>query len=54
MTPLEAAEKARAIVKGGDTEIVHYELDELLLKVAGRAGYGELVEIFVEAEKWYA
>lgn len=52
----EAAQKARDIREKhkGDLEVVHVELDNLLIKVLRAKGYHELCDEFDAQEMWYA
>jgi hypothetical protein len=56
MTPEEAAAKMREIFSGTDYNIgaAHLEADELLCQILRELGYGEAVQIFEDADKWYA
>lgn len=57
MSPEVFAEKLREIFsgdRGDDTEGQHIDADELLCKVLRSLSYTEGIEIFENAEKWYA
>ena len=55
MTPEEFRDKMQEIFGDRyDTEDAHLEADDLMCKVLTDLGYGEGVEIFTKAEKWYA
>ena len=36
-----------------DTEVVHIDMDDLLVKVLRELGYGEGCDVFDGTEKWY-
>lgn len=38
----------------GDEEGAHYEMDELMVELLRRLGYGEAMDIFEKQPKWYA
>lgn len=40
--------------KSDNTEMAHYEADELLCKFLVECGYDELVDKFDNVNKWYA
>lgn len=46
--------KAKEIIKSNDIEVVHAQLDGLLCDLLEQHGHTELVQIFRDAEKWYA
>lgn len=48
----EAMKKARDSYC--DKEYSHVDMDELMCKLLRELGYGEGVDIFEKAEKWYA
>lgn len=57
MTPEKFAEEMRELsveCSHGDTELAHVRMDELMCKVLKALGYGEGVDIFDDAHKWYA
>lgn len=56
MTPQEFADRMRAIFSehAKDKEAAHSVADDLLCEVLREFGYAEGVEVFEEAEKWYA
>lgn len=55
MNPEEFKEAMQeAISQGFDEEITHKELDNLMCILLRQLGYGEGVDIFEKAEKWYA
>ena len=57
MTPEEFAKKMREIFPENgyyDSEVAHVDADELMEEVLISLGYGDGVEIFREASKWYA
>lgn len=53
MSPQEFAEEMRATFVG-DTEGDHSAADKLMCALLRELGYGEGVEIFERAAKWYA
>lgn len=56
MTPDEAAAKMRQIREtlGGDIERAHYRADDLMGDVLAELGYGDMVDVYEDIEKWYA
>lgn len=56
MTPEEAAQAMRHLREkyGADFEIAHGYMDDLLCKVLREQGFGEMVDIYDDQEKWYA
>ena len=57
MTPEKFAEEMRELSEEcshGDPELAHVRMDELMCKVLKTLGYGEGVDIFDNAHKWYA
>ncbi len=56
ISPEKAKAMAEKIVeeRGGDTEGLHGALDDLLCLVLADAGYRGLVDVFLDADKWYA
>lgn len=55
-TPEDFAAQMRKIrdEQGGDLEISHSEMDDLMARVLVELGYGEGVDIFNGQDKWYA
>ena len=54
MTPEEFKEKMKNIWDKYDEEDGHDLADRLMCDVLRQLGYGEGVEIFEEADKWYS
>ena len=60
MTPDEFEAKMRAIypednnIIWGDKEASHGNADDLLCEALKELGYGKGVEVFKDADKWYA
>lgn len=54
MTPEEFAEAMKEIAEGNDPECVHSYMDDLMCQLLDDLGYEEGVNIFLDAEKWYA
>lgn len=54
MSPAEFAERLRLVFKEADIEEEHSKADGLMCEVLESLGYGEGVEVFVNARKWYA
>ena len=54
-TPEDFKKKMQDIVNecGGDLEIAHLSMDDLMKEMLTELGYGEGVAIFSEQEKWY-
>jgi len=55
-TPKEFKEKMQELdlTADGDCEIFHGKADELMCEMLIDLGYGEGVQIFTSADKWYA
>lgn len=55
-TPEEFAEQMQKIrdTMGGDAEIAHGKMDDLMAKVLVELGYRDGIAIFDKQEKWYA
>lgn len=56
MTPDEFAEKMKRIVEetGCDVEACHGEMDDAMCELLTELGYGDGIQVFYGAEKWYA
>ncbi len=54
MTPNEFKKEMEIIAKYNDTEVAHYEADELLCDILKELGFEEGVEIFENMGRWYA
>lgn len=56
MTPAEFAAEMRRLKQehDADTEQLHMTMDALMMRVLTTLGYGEGVEVFLDADKWYA
>jgi len=56
MTPEEFKEKMASIVagSGGDQEMAHIKMDDLMCDLLNELGYGEGVEVFQNYNKWHA
>ena len=52
-TPEEFAQMMRNQVSG-DNEGAHAEMDELMVELLRRLGYGEAMDVFEKQDKWYA
>ena len=54
-TPEDFKKKMQDIANecGGDPEIAHVAMDDLMEEMLTELGYGEGVAIFSEQEKWY-
>lgn len=50
----EYVEKMKGCVENGDTEAAHGDADDLLCEFLRKLGYNELVEKYLEVNKWYA
>jgi len=50
----EYVEKMKACVENDDTEVAHGDADDLLCEFLRKLGYNELVEKYLEVNKWYA
>lgn len=56
MTPEEFAVRMKEIMNefDGDEELCHVYMDGCMCNLLTELGYGEGVDIFVSADKWYA
>ena len=54
VTPAEFRKQMDWLAQPGDPESSHGMMDDLMCKVLTEHGYGEGVEIFNAADKWYA
>ena len=54
LTPEEFASKMKECFAEGDGEASHSDADDLLCNLLRELGYGEAIDIFEAAEKWYA
>lgn len=56
MDPNEFAVKMAKIYNdfGGDEEVAHSKMDDLMCEVLGKLGYSAGIEIFHKQAKWYA
>ncbi len=56
ITPEQAASEMERIRndKNGDTELLHAEMDDLMVKLLRQLGYEAAAEIFDNTYKWYA
>lgn len=52
-TPEEFAQMMRNQMSG-DNEVAHVEMDELMVELLRRLGYGEAMDVFEKQDKWYA
>ena len=50
----EYVEKMKECVENRDTEAAHGDADDLLCEFLRKLGYNELVEKYLEVNKWYA
>lgn len=50
----EKMRAAEAIAETEDAELSHMEMDRLMCDLIKEIGYGEAVEVFDGAQKWYA
>jgi hypothetical protein len=55
LTPEQALEKAEKIIKEGndDPAKIHPELDDLLCELLRPLGYGKLIDLYYEQERWF-
>jgi len=56
MTPDEFAEAMKEIQvkEAGSPEVIHSEMDDLMVKQLRQCGYNRGMDIFEEQTKWYA
>ena len=56
ITPEMLVEIFREILlaERGDTEALHFRLDSAMVTLLRELGYGEAMDMFEEAPKWYA
>ena len=54
LTPEKFAEKMREIFERRDCEMAHHAADELMCDLLRSLGYGAGVEVFENADRWYA
>jgi hypothetical protein len=54
ITPEEFRNRMETISENYDVECGHSDMDDLMCEVLRSLGYGEGVDIFEKAEKWYA
>ncbi len=54
MSKEEALERMKAAVNNGSTEIAHSDADDILCEFLVGLGHADLVEIYLDVEKWYA
>lgn len=52
-TPEEFAQMMRNQMSG-DEETAHGEMDDLMVELLRRLGYGEAMDVFEKQDKWYA
>lgn len=52
-TPEEFAQMMRNQM-GADNETAHGEMDDLMVELLRRLGYGEAMDVFEKQDKWYA
>ena len=50
----EYIEKMEECIRNDDTEGAHYDADGLLCELLRKLGYNELVDKYIEVDKWYA
>lgn len=44
----------KSLIDYGDTEYAHSRADELLCELLEDLGYGKIVELYSDVDKWYA
>jgi len=54
ITREEAIRELRDLQVGGDTEVEHWQADEVLCRVLKSLGETEIVEEWLKVDKWYA
>jgi hypothetical protein len=54
LTPEQFSNEMKSIFKNLDTEGAHVEADRLMCELLRELGYSQGVQVFKEAEKWYA
>lgn len=54
MTPEQAAKRMQEIADEGDIEGGHKDADDLMCQILRTLGYGAMIEIYIELDKWYA
>lgn len=54
LSPKEFAEKMNEAAKQEDIEYAHIEMDNLMAELLRSIGYQDGIDIFEDAEKWYA
>jgi len=54
MTPEYFKERMGGLDNDLDTECAHYEMDKAMCDLLEQLGYGDGVQVFRDAHKWYA
>jgi hypothetical protein len=54
MTPEQFLEFVKGFQGGGDPEIAHSEIDEVMEQILTDLGYGEGIEALQDVTRWYA
>ena len=54
MSPDDFAREMRYKSRKTDTEAAHGDMDDLMCNLLRELGYGEAVDVFENAVKWYA
>jgi hypothetical protein len=54
MTREEAIQRLTDLNVGGDLEAEHYEADKVLCELLTSLGYGDVVQVWEQIDKWYA
>lgn len=47
-------DEMKSLIDCGDTEYAHSRADELLCELLEDLGYGKIVELYSDVDKWYA
>lgn len=47
-------DEMESLIKCGDTEYAHSRADELLCELLESLGYGKIVDLYYDVEKWYS
>ena len=47
-------ERMKDVGNNGDLEVAHIDADGILCELLIELGYGELIELYNEVDKWYA
>ena len=54
MDKIEAIKKLKEAQNCGDIEIAHGDADDILCELLSSLGYQDVVDEYIEVDKWYA